>query len=65
MSDLAADGQPARGGPFALLMSGARCPATTVVAPAIGNAIFAAVGLRLRHLPIRATTVRRSLTQKS
>jgi isoquinoline 1-oxidoreductase beta subunit len=28
-------------------------PATTVVAPAIANAIFAAVGARLRHLPIR------------
>ena len=28
-------------------------PGTTVVAPAIGNAIFAAVGVRLRHLPIR------------
>ena len=28
-------------------------PGTTVVAPAIGNAIFAAVGVRLRRLPIR------------
>ncbi len=28
-------------------------PATTVVAPAIGNAIFAAVGIRVRHIPIR------------
>lgn len=27
-------------------------PSTTVVAPAIGNAIFNAVGVRLRHLPI-------------
>ncbi|HXN10318.1 MAG TPA: molybdopterin cofactor-binding domain-containing protein [Steroidobacteraceae bacterium] len=33
-------------------------PATTVVAPAIANAIFAAVGARLRHLPMRADTVR-------
>src|SRR5580700_3952394 len=28
-------------------------PATAVVAPAIGNAIFAATGARLRHLPMR------------
>lgn len=32
-------------------------PATTVVGPAIGNAIFAAVGARLRHLPIRPAAV--------
>lgn len=32
-------------------------PATTVVGPAIGNAIFAAVGVRLRHLPIRPADV--------
>jgi len=28
-------------------------PATTIVGPAIANAIFAAVGVRLRHLPMR------------
>jgi len=28
-------------------------PATTIVAPAIANAVFAAVGVRLRHLPMR------------
>jgi isoquinoline 1-oxidoreductase subunit beta len=28
-------------------------PGTTAIAPAIGNAIFAAVGVRLRHLPMR------------
>ena len=32
-------------------------PATTVVGPAIGNAIFAAVGARVRHLPIRPQAV--------
>jgi CO/xanthine dehydrogenase Mo-binding subunit len=37
-------------------------PPTTVVAPAIGNAIFAAVGARLRHLPIRPQAVLDALT---
>lgn len=32
-------------------------PATTVVAPAIANAIFAAVGARLRHIPITPQAV--------
>jgi CO/xanthine dehydrogenase Mo-binding subunit len=32
-------------------------PATTVVAPAIANAIFAATGTRLRHLPMRPQDV--------
>ena len=36
-------------------------PATTAVAPAIGNAIFAASGARLRHLPIRPEDVRQTL----
>ena len=36
-------------------------PGTTVVAPAIGNAIFAAVGVRLRHLPIRPATLLKGL----
>jgi isoquinoline 1-oxidoreductase beta subunit len=36
-------------------------PATTVVAPAIGNAIFAASGARVRHLPIRPEAVHRAL----
>ena len=39
-------------------------PATTVVAPAIGNAIFGAVGARLRHLPIRPEAVREALSHK-
>jgi len=36
-------------------------PGTTAVAPAIGNAIFAATGARLRHLPIRPTAVLEAL----
>jgi CO/xanthine dehydrogenase Mo-binding subunit len=36
-------------------------PPTTVVGPAIGNAIFAAVGARLRHIPIRPDAVRKAL----
>jgi len=36
-------------------------PATTVVGPAIGNAIFAAVGARVRHLPIRPDAVRAAM----
>ena len=38
-------------------------PATTVVGPAIGNAIFAAVNVRLRHLPIRSADVRRAISR--
>ena len=40
-------------------------PATTVVGPAIGNAIFAAVGARLRHLPIRPAAVLQALARRS
>lgn len=36
-------------------------PPTTVVAPAIGNAIFAAVGVRMRDLPIRAERILQAL----
>jgi isoquinoline 1-oxidoreductase beta subunit len=39
-------------------------PATTVVGPAIGNAIFAAVRVRLRHLPIRPADVLQALAPK-
>jgi isoquinoline 1-oxidoreductase subunit beta len=38
-------------------------PATTAVAPAIGNAIFAACGARLRHLPIRPDAVLAALAR--
>jgi CO/xanthine dehydrogenase Mo-binding subunit len=37
-------------------------PATTVVAPAIGNAIFRAVGVRLRSLPMRPADIVRGLS---
>ncbi len=36
-------------------------PTTTVVAPAIGNAIFTATGARVRHLPITAAAVRAAI----
>lgn len=36
-------------------------PATTVVGPAIGNAIFNAVGARMRHIPITAAAVKAAL----
>tara|TARA_R110002072_G_scaffold89232_8_gene200089 strand:+ start:2476 stop:4782 length:2307 start_codon:yes stop_codon:yes gene_type:complete len=40
-------------------------PATTVVGPAIGNAIFAAVGARVRHLPVTAESVRAAMPNPS
>ncbi|HEY7798578.1 MAG TPA: molybdopterin cofactor-binding domain-containing protein [Hyphomonadaceae bacterium] len=36
-------------------------PATTIVAPAIGNAIYNAVGARLRHIPITADAVKKAM----
>ena len=36
-------------------------PGTTVVAPAIANAIFAAVGARLRHIPITPQAVKAAI----
>jgi isoquinoline 1-oxidoreductase subunit beta len=39
--------------------------ATTAIAPAIGNAIFAASGARLRHLPIRPEAVLEALGHRS
>jgi len=38
-------------------------PTTTVVAPAIGNAIFRAVGVRLRHIPITPEAVKQALAK--
>jgi CO/xanthine dehydrogenase Mo-binding subunit len=40
-------------------------PATTAVAPAIGNAIFAACGARVRHLPIRPEAVLEALAHRA
>jgi CO/xanthine dehydrogenase Mo-binding subunit len=40
-------------------------PATTVVGPAIGNAIFAAAGVRLRHLPITPNAIRAAISAHS
>jgi isoquinoline 1-oxidoreductase beta subunit len=37
-------------------------PATTIVGPAIGNAIFNAVGARLRHIPITAAAVKAAMS---
>ena len=40
-------------------------PATTAIAPAIANAIFAASGARVRHLPIRPEAVRQALAHQT
>jgi CO/xanthine dehydrogenase Mo-binding subunit len=40
-------------------------PPTTVVGPAIGNAIFAAVGARMRDIPIRPDAILKALEKKS
>jgi isoquinoline 1-oxidoreductase beta subunit len=39
-------------------------PATTIVGPAIANAIFAACGVRLRHLPMREADLKQALLKK-
>jgi CO/xanthine dehydrogenase Mo-binding subunit len=39
-------------------------PASTVVAPAVANAIFKAVGVRVRHMPITPGAVLEGLKNK-
>ena len=43
------------------MATGAGEPAVTVVAPAIGNAIFNAVGARVRGLPITRDAVKAAM----
>ncbi len=45
--------------------SGVGEPASTVVAPAVANAIYNAVGVRVRHMPITADAVLSGLKKKS
>ena len=45
--------------------SGVGEPASTIVAPAVANAIFNAVGVRVRHMPITAEAVMEGLKKKA
>jgi isoquinoline 1-oxidoreductase beta subunit len=45
--------------------SGVGEPASTVVAPAVANAIYNAVGVRVRHMPITAEAVLAGLKKKA
>ena len=38
-------------------------PSSTVVAPAVANAVFDAVGARVRHMPITPDAVLKAMTQ--
>jgi isoquinoline 1-oxidoreductase beta subunit len=44
--------------------SGVGEPASTVVAPAVANAIYSAVGARVRHMPITAEAVLEAIKKK-
>jgi isoquinoline 1-oxidoreductase len=45
--------------------SGVGEPASTVVAPAVANAIYNAVGVRVRHMPITAEAVLEEIKKKA
>ena len=45
--------------------SGVGEPASTIVAPAVANAIYNAVGVRVRHMPITAEAVLEGLKKKA
>ena len=45
--------------------SGVGEPASTVVAPAVANAIYNAVGVRVRHMPITAEAVLAGFKRKT
>jgi CO/xanthine dehydrogenase Mo-binding subunit len=45
--------------------SGVGEPSSTIVAPAVANAIYNAVGVRVRHMPITAEAVLEGLKRKA
>ncbi len=45
--------------------SGVGEPASTVVGPAVANAIYNAVGVRVRHMPITAEAILEGLKKKT
>jgi len=45
--------------------SGVGEPSSTVVAPAVANAIYNAVGVRVRHMPITADAILEALKKKA
>ena len=45
--------------------SGVGEPSSTVVAPAVANAIYNAVGVRVRHMPITAEAILEGLKKKA
>ena len=45
--------------------SGVGEPASTVVAPAVANAIYNAVGVRVRHMPITPEAVLEAMKKKA